>query len=315
MFTTTQNSCFEPVGQHSQMTANYTTRTSQPLKQDLMHVANDDSACDMEVAKILDGEDIDVSAFLDPTLEKGQLVWMDDLMACADDIIHLLKEENIHPPSQVVSGEQLSHTTYYQPGVASSAHKTSDFDRRESLSSYTSESSSHSSGDEMECAAPLFHKYQNDRWMSHFSRLVEYKELNGNCDVPYQYNANQQLAQWVKRQRRQYRLYSTGQRSSLTSERVNMLNSLGFTWNTRDIAWEVNFMKLKRFHAEHRHCKVPADYLNGSVANWLKKQRRQYRRMVATGRSTLTEDRIHRMESLGFVWGKVTADATGSLKQ
>ena len=58
-----------------------------------------------------------------------------------------------------------------------------------------------------------------------------YKETHGNCLVPYNYETNPKLATWVSTQRTQYRLLKNGQISSVTSSRIEALESIGFIWN------------------------------------------------------------------------------------
>ena len=69
-------------------------------------------------------------------------------------------------------------------------------------------------------------------WCKRLKELKEYREKHGNCNVPYNYPENQNLATWVKCQRRQYGLFwSNTKQSSMTLERINALDELGFRWN------------------------------------------------------------------------------------
>ena len=65
-------------------------------------------------------------------------------------------------------------------------------------------------------------------WEDRFQELVMYKETHGNCLVPYNYETNPKLATWVSTQRTQYRLLKNGQISSVTSSRIETLESIGF---------------------------------------------------------------------------------------
>jgi hypothetical protein len=67
-------------------------------------------------------------------------------------------------------------------------------------------------------------------WDEHFLDLVEYKNKNGDVDVPQLYPL---LGRWVHRQRRQYRQKKQGKQSGLTKERIEKLVKLGFKWITR----------------------------------------------------------------------------------
>jgi hypothetical protein len=70
-------------------------------------------------------------------------------------------------------------------------------------------------------------------WMERYNQLIEYRQEYGHCNVPTNWEHNRQLSVWVKSQRRQYKLYATGSRSTITAERVAMINSLNFDWNPR----------------------------------------------------------------------------------
>eukprot|EP00547_Thalassionema_nitzschioides_P003566 CAMPEP_0194207078 /NCGR_PEP_ID=MMETSP0156-20130528/5941_1 /TAXON_ID=33649 /ORGANISM="Thalassionema nitzschioides, Strain L26-B" /LENGTH=338 /DNA_ID=CAMNT_0038933767 /DNA_START=54 /DNA_END=1070 /DNA_ORIENTATION=- len=89
-------------------------------------------------------------------------------------------------------------------------------------------------------------------WKENLEELIKFKEIHGNCDVPYYFNLNPQLATWVTRQRRQYTLYNQGKNSSMTPSRIATLEGHGFKWNTRvvpkqpDQAVSENLVKLSQ---------------------------------------------------------------------
>ena len=49
--------------------------------------------------------------------------------------------------------------------------------------------------------------------------------------VPTKYSTNPALGRWVSTQRSQYKLFVDGEKSTMTQERVERLNSIGFVWN------------------------------------------------------------------------------------
>ena len=65
------------------------------------------------------------------------------------------------------------------------------------------------------------------QWDERFYDLIRYKQTFGNCDVPRDFPEFPQLASWVNRQRR---VYSAG---NMTTERIERLESVGFTWRVR----------------------------------------------------------------------------------
>jgi len=106
-----------------------------------------------------------------------------------------------------------------------------------------------------------------------------------------------------------------GRRStSLTQERIGLLNDLGFTWTIRSRdtfgeSWNQRYEELKEFRRIHGHCNVPSKYAeNQELGIWVGTQRTQYR-LYMKGRETgnlttsnMNEDRIRALESLGFSW-------------
>ncbi|CAJ1959494.1 unnamed protein product [Cylindrotheca closterium] len=72
-------------------------------------------------------------------------------------------------------------------------------------------------------------------WVNRLKELEEYREKHGDCNVPSNYPANPELATWIKCQRRQYKLFWAGNKSSsMTVERMNKLNEVGFIWKVRE---------------------------------------------------------------------------------
>jgi hypothetical protein len=73
------------------------------------------------------------------------------------------------------------------------------------------------------------------------------------------------LAQWVKRQRYQYKLLvSSGdgskknkQVSTLTQERKYQLEDIGFVWDAHDAFWEEHYQDLLSFRQDNGHANVP----------------------------------------------------------
>mmetsp|Transcript_9203 Transcript_9203/g.13821 ORF Transcript_9203/g.13821 Transcript_9203/m.13821 type:complete len:761 (+) Transcript_9203:61-2343(+) len=69
-------------------------------------------------------------------------------------------------------------------------------------------------------------------WNSKFEQLKEYKRNFGHTNVPKNYEKNPTLANWVKTQRKNYRLLMNSNKASgaMTNERIGLLKSIGFNW-------------------------------------------------------------------------------------
>ncbi|MHB8522840.1 MAG: DEAD/DEAH box helicase [Limisphaerales bacterium] len=65
-----------------------------------------------------------------------------------------------------------------------------------------------------------------DLWALRYSQLVEFKNQNGHCVVPYSQIDNRKLGNWVGNQR------SNRKRNKLTPERERLLNEIGFSWTS-----------------------------------------------------------------------------------
>ena len=163
-----------------------------------------------------------------------------------------------------------------------------------------------------------------DDWMKHFEELKLYKQEFGHCNVPARYPSNRRLGIWVSAQRQQYKILKSAEfeetkkqrPSSLTQERIELLNRLGFTWTIRSRdslgeSWNQRLLDLKAYKDLHGNCLVPSRYLpNPELGVWVGTQRTQYRLyqkakekgQQVTGASAMNEERIQQLEDLGFVW-------------
>ena len=128
-------------------------------------------------------------------------------------------------------------------------------------------------------------------WDEMFNELVEYYKIHGHCNVPQQWPANPQLGHWVQVQRRFRKL------DRLPENRIQKLSEIGFEWEIHAANWEQRLEELVAFKAEHGHVDVPKRWkANPKLAQWVRVQRG----LRATGK--LSQDRIDRLDAVGFVW-------------
>ena len=138
------------------------------------------------------------------------------------------------------------------------------------------------------------------QWIAIFQELKLYKAKHGHCNVPQRTG---RLGAWVHNQRRQYRLLQEGKRSSMTDERIQKLESIGFQWSLRGTpkgSWGTMLDELKSFKDKHGHCNVPQR--TGRLGAWVNYQRQQYRLLQEGKQSGMTDERIQKLESIGFQW-------------
>jgi Helicase associated domain len=159
------------------------------------------------------------------------------------------------------------------------------------------------SDDEQSPNGVRFREYQAEIWSEKFEELCAFRRVHQHCHVPNQYAENVGLAQWVKRQRYQFKLKMEAKHSTLSDARIRLLNTIGFIWNSHDAVWEERLQDLLHFKSTHGHCVVPSNYEpNPQLAVWTKRQRRQFKMYQEGSASSMTPDRIAKLEKVGFVW-------------
>lgn len=172
------------------------------------------------------------------------------------------------------------------------------------------------------------------KWMARFLELAAFKKKYGHTKVPHNFPDSPKLAEWQVRcmihqlnarlvflhpihpcifvltfsftsalqkfQRQQRKLFIKGKHSQLTPERVVMLEKIGFVWEARIDAWESHYQNLKRFEETNGHVHIPV--ANTVLSQWVKRQRKQYKKYKKGQESSLTKDRVDRLNKLGFIW-------------
>jgi len=148
-----------------------------------------------------------------------------------------------------------------------------------------------------------FRPYQYEQWTEKFQELTDFRKEKGHCQVPHTYTENPPLARWVKRQRYQYKLKMENKQSTMTDERVDLLENIGFIWDSHAAAWAEKLHELKEYAELRGDCNVPSTFPdNPQLATWVKCQRRQYKLLRDGKTSNMTVERIKELESIGFVW-------------
>jgi hypothetical protein len=136
-------------------------------------------------------------------------------------------------------------------------------------------------------------------WETGYSALRRFIAREGNANVPRKHAEDgYRLGQWVAVQRSFWR------QGRLSNERVSRLEPLpGWTWDTRDAAWERGFSMLERFAEREGHTRVPSGHIEESynLGRWVVKQRGAV--------DQLTAERVAQLEALpGWTWD--TREAT-----
>jgi uncharacterized protein (DUF2384 family) len=136
-------------------------------------------------------------------------------------------------------------------------------------------------------------------WEKGYAMLNKYYRQFGHCRVPKSYNKDgYNLGVWVVHQRSSWKRRQTAGEKQLSDDRVKRLESLGFLWDTKKDKWEKNYAALVKYFNKYRNCLVPQRFKIGKInlGTWVGHQRRNY------DDNQLSQDRIKRLESLGFIW-------------
>jgi len=139
-----------------------------------------------------------------------------------------------------------------------------------------------------------------DLWESMFDELKSFKAKHGHYNAPQR---SGKLGTWVCNQRQRYRELQEGKQSSMTDERIQKLESIGFQWSlyvSNDDLWESMFEQLKSYKIKHGHCNVPQRA--GKLGRWVDNQRTQYRLLQDGKQASITDERIQKLKSIGFQW-------------
>jgi hypothetical protein len=149
----------------------------------------------------------------------------------------------------------------------------------------------------------------DQRWKARFQDLVKFKLQHGHCVVPKSHT-DKALHSWVRKQRILKKDFDLGLASdeSMTQERVDALNSVGFAWHvghqSNDSQWDQNFQDLVVFKSQFGHTRVPQSY-DKSLHKWVLNQRCRRRLLEDKGEGKakgMTWQRIEKLDAVDFSW-------------
>ena len=128
------------------------------------------------------------------------------------------------------------------------------------------------------------------QWEEGFSKLLQFKELKGDCLVPsIEKIEGFNLGQWVVTQRLNY--------ESISSERKKRLGDIGFVWDVPAYNWDKAFNRLLNFKNREGHCLVPTQLIEEDgfrLGSWIANQRGK--------KSTMSPQNAQRLDDIGFIW-------------
>lgn len=135
----------------------------------------------------------------------------------------------------------------------------------------------------------------DEKFERKFSILKKYHAKHGHFYVRKAENLD--IASWCAWLRKSYK------RKSLSQEKIQRLNELGFPWQPEinKVRWERQFTRLEEYKKKRGHCNVSAskaDRAYRPLLYWVILQREQYHQK----NKHLTPERIKKLNDIGFNW-------------
>mmetsp|Transcript_9016 Transcript_9016/g.19509 ORF Transcript_9016/g.19509 Transcript_9016/m.19509 type:complete len:168 (+) Transcript_9016:2186-2689(+) len=132
----------------------------------------------------------------------------------------------------------------------------------------------------------------------------------GHLDIDYRCTKWDNFGGWAMEISARHKNWQEGNGtlSPLEEQQFNELSALGFEFNTiaqddNRRSWEENFDALLSFIAFYGHAQVPQNYKGDRrLAQWVTKQREQYKLLFEGKPSKLTQERLEKLENAGFLW-------------
>ena len=128
-----------------------------------------------------------------------------------------------------------------------------------------------------------------EAWEEGFAALTTFKAREGDCKVSISHaEGTFRLGRWVSRQR--------AVRDSMSTERQQRLDEIGFIWEPFADDWEEGFAALRVFKAREGHCGVRKLHIEGTfkLGQWVDRQRQP--------KTKISPERRQRLDEIGFVW-------------
>ena len=100
-------------------------------------------------------------------------------------------------------------------------------------------------------------------------------------------------------------LYMASKDSTLTGERIQELEDIGFEWQLKKIRvpWETRYKSLVSFKDTYGHCNVPRKYPEDKeLARWVALQRTEYKKRQEGKTSPMSDERMMKLNSIQFRW-------------
>ncbi|CAE8667953.1 unnamed protein product, partial [Polarella glacialis] len=144
------------------------------------------------------------------------------------------------------------------------------------------------------------------QWERRFQQLQVYTAEHGDTFVPSSHVCADgfHLGTWVSKQRSAKGGVGSG---SLDQRQKDMLDKLGFVWESAAFQWGRSYQLLQLYKAKHGNTLVPSSHVAADgfhLGAWVANQRSAKRRGTGTG--SLDQQQMDMLDKLGFVWERVS---------
>eukprot|EP00979_Chaetoceros_neogracilis_P000986 scaffold191_cov273-Chaetoceros_neogracile.AAC.1 len=136
-------------------------------------------------------------------------------------------------------------------------------------------------------------------WNSRLKELHEYKRNFGDCLVPKIFPSNPLLGHWVHTQRTQYKRLQDGQRTFLISERLRLLEGVGFVWNVDTYKWNRKLQELELFFGMNGHT-IVKQRSNTPLYMWIRRQRSEYKKYLNKEQTQMNIEKVLLLRNAGL---------------
>jgi hypothetical protein len=131
-------------------------------------------------------------------------------------------------------------------------------------------------------------------WHTMWARLVAYKDIHGDCNVPNAYGDDPKLAKlgkWVDKQR------YLQKKGHMSDDRKETLDRIGFVWSPQQDLWRTHFDRLDAYKDKHGDCNVlKAHGDDQTLGLWVHTQR------MLQKKGEMNDDRKNALDGIEFVW-------------
>ncbi|MFI3165989.1 MAG: helicase associated domain-containing protein, partial [Bacillota bacterium] len=137
---------------------------------------------------------------------------------------------------------------------------------------------------------------QTDTWQQSYEEAKQYFKTHNNLDIPATFVTKNgtQLGNWYRGVKSAY------QQSSLSKERIAVLEQIGMQWTSvNERAWQSFYAEAEKYFAENGNLIVHLRYVNEhgiKLGVWVQTQRMNYKK------NTLSKNQIAQLNQIGMSW-------------